>query len=62
MDDELRDLIREIITKGHLRANLVMLEYEVDSNTSLSGEEILERVSLVYEKTSFIENEEEKET
>ena len=52
MNDELKELIRVIITKGNLNNNLVLLTYEVDNDSTL---EKLERLSTVYEVKSVKE-------
>ena len=58
MNDKLRELIREIISKGNLNQNLVMLEYEVDNEYEVDDDsrpKVLERLSLVYEVTTMKE-------
>ena len=46
MNDELKALIKEIITKGNLNNNLVLMNYELDEDSNL---ETIERLSTVYE-------------
>ncbi len=51
MDDELKELMRQILVTGGLKKNLVLMTYETDSD----GRETIERVSLVFEVKSLKE-------
>ena len=52
MNDELKELMKNILGKEELRKNLVLMTYEQDSDDS---RETIERVSLVYETKSLNE-------
>ena len=51
MNDELKELMRQVLVTEALRKNLVTMTYEEDSE----GRETIERVSLVYEVKSLNE-------
>jgi len=52
MNDELKALIKNVLIKGELNKNLVLMTYEVDNDDS---RETIERVSLVHETKSLQE-------